>query len=83
MSCKVWVFFVTELSIPLAQELEKLELGELWAWLPPHANQLTQQTRNSVVYLYNDAWCSHQLPEPRGAWLLLHGCLPDLGPSTP
>lgn len=70
------------LCMHLAQELVKLELGEQQAWLLLHLNQLTQQTSDSV-YLYNGAWCLHELPECRGTWLLLHGCLPNLGQSTP
>lgn len=48
MSGRVQVFLVTELNVHLAQELEKLELEELWACLLIHANQMTQQTSDSV-----------------------------------
>lgn len=48
MSCRVLVFFVIELNMHLAQELEKLQLEELWARLLLHANLMTPKTSDGV-----------------------------------
>lgn len=76
MSCGVLVF-VTELNMHLAQELEKLGLEELQTQLLLQGSQMTL----AMCMSYSHAWCPAPPSEHKGAWLLLHGCLPNFGQS--